>query len=116
MKVKIDDIHPMVKAQAYKELEINMGGSIDFNNPIVLLRTTRAEWLDFKNNKAQFILDPPETLEPILQIRCGHNRVELAKMAGATEIEAIIFDSLEDAAQECHRQNRWYKERYGALV
>lgn len=115
-KVFIEECYPMVRAQAYKELSFIMNGETDFHNPIVLLRTTREEWAEFKKTRANFILDPPDIEGEILQIRCGHNRIELAMQKGLTEIDAVIYDSLKDAAEECHRQNKWQKQKYGALV
>ena len=115
MKVKISDIHPMVEASAYKELETVMEGSIDFHHPIILLRTTKDEWSSHKE-KSPFIFNPPDIDGEILQIRCGHNRVELLKRVGIETVDALIFDSLDEATEECVRQNKWHKRKYGALV
>lgn len=115
MLIRIDDIYPMMEARAYKELEALMQGSVDFVNPVVLLRTIREEWLEYKKSKANFILDPPDIDGEILQVICGHNRIELYKQSGRTVIKCVVFDSREEAAEECRRQSNWHKRQWGAL-
>lgn len=112
--VNINLIYPMVKATAPNELEAVLEEK-DFLHPIILYRCTRYEWEQMQKNYPQ-ILPPPNTGGSILQIRCGHNRVELAKRWGWETIPAVVYNDLDGATNECRVQHQWHKRKYGALV
>lgn len=114
MKVKLKDIHPMVKAKAVDKLAATMDTK-SFKHPIILYRTTKYEWECDKRDRYPQILDPPNISGEILQIRCGHNRVALAEQWGEEEIDAVVYDNLEEAMTDCRAQQKWFKNRYGSL-
>ena len=112
--IDIADLHPMAPPKAIEELSVILDEE-DIEHPIVVLLTDRDAWLEQKK-QVPFILDPPDTEEPIMQIRCGHNRTEWLKRQGITKVRALLFIDVNKAGEECFRQQKQHKQKHGALI
>lgn len=68
--------------------------------PILVVRTTRDEWLKTKELDPS-ILDPPQDGDVIYRIQCGNNRAKAAEELGYTHIDTVVFHRLQDAYDAC---------------
>jgi hypothetical protein len=116
VELNISDLYPMTWAKAINELSAILENE-EIEQPIVVLLTDKATWAAQKL-AVPFINDPPdvEDDEIIMQIRCGHNRVEYLKRKGIDKVRALVYIDSGKAGEECFRQQKWHKQKYGALI
>ena len=114
VEVALELLHPMTAPKAIEELSAILDKE-PIEHPIVVYVTNKEEWTKQKE-QVPYIYDSPDVEGYILQIRCGHNRVAILKRRGEKSIRALIFNNIEEATAECARQNKWHKQRYGALI
>lgn len=115
VEIPIQWLNPMVKAKATNEVKASII-KIGLQHPIVIMPTTKKDWLKEKEEKYNFILPPPDINSGrFYQIRFGHNRVEAYKELGYEVIPAIICDTAEEAATIGKRQALWMKQKIGPL-
>ena len=116
VELDIDILHPMAPPKAINELSAILEEE-EMVNPIVVLITDKDNWLK-ESSRIPFLLGPPDvdSDEPIMQIRCGHNRVEWLKRKGITTVKALVYICATKAGDECYRQQKWHKQRHGALI
>lgn len=83
------------------------------DNPIVVLRTTMAEW-DRMHTLSPELLPPPEGVKPhtpAYLIMCGNNRAEIAKKLCYSKIDALVFNNKEEVSFWCKKFRKEWKEQ-----
>ncbi len=116
VELDIDLLHPMAPPKAINELTAILDCE-EMQHPIVVLITDRESWIEQKK-QVPFILDPPDVPEGelIMQIRCGHNRVEYLKRKELDKVKALVYIDVNKAGEECFRQQKWHRQKHGALI
>jgi len=114
VELNISDLHPMTEPKAINELAAILENE-EIVHPIVVLLVDKNIWAEQKK-KVPFIFDPPEIEGVIMQIRCGHNRVEWLKRQGKTTVRALIYIDEGLSSEKCKEQNKWQKQKHKPLI
>ena len=74
-------------------------------NPIVVVPITIQRWRDLKQYNPD-ILPAPEghPQDIVFQVRCGNNRVRVARELGFTHIDCIVVEKMADSNSICLKQ------------
>ena len=86
-------------------------------NPIVVVRTTAAEWTkqyqisSNGDSLTKHTTPPDDPTSPVNVVLCGCRRLHVAESLGYTHIDCLVVDSFKEAGLICPRQRKNFKQK-----
>jgi hypothetical protein len=123
--VAVDDLYPYVNIDYYiNELPTKkefytaysvVRDSVEANglkNPLVVAIVTKEEWETMGHSQLDIFPYPDVISTTVLQVRCGCQRLHMAKDLGFSHIECIVLDKWQDSTKLCEKmRGEWKKNK-----